>query len=122
MSYNISYKNSIKPIFEIQKIYQKHRIGIKNITLLTPENIYLDKINNSRIVYNVNGLKGIINQIVSIFNAKVSYKVESNQYFYDNECISIIYENKIIGYIGLIKKSLLKNYNINEKIYAATIN
>jgi phenylalanyl-tRNA synthetase beta chain len=120
--YNLSYKNELLPIFELQKIYQADKKGIKNITLLTPKTVVFDKINNSKIVYNINGLKSIVDQIISIFNVKVSYKSNINKYFYDNECVEIIYKNETIGYIGAIKKTLLNEYGINEDIYAVTLN
>jgi phenylalanyl-tRNA synthetase beta chain len=120
--YNLSYKNELLPIFELQKIYQADKKGIKNITLLTPGTVVFDKINNSKIVYNINGLKSVVDQIVSIFNVKVSYKPDVNKYFYDNECAEIIYKHEIIGYIGAIKKTLLNEYGINENIYAVTLN
>jgi phenylalanyl-tRNA synthetase beta chain len=118
----LSYKNELLPIFELQKIYQGDKKGIKNLTLLTPEILVLDKINKSKLVYNINGLKSVIDQIVSVFNVKVSYKAGINKYFYDNESVEIIYNHEIIGYIGSIKKTLLSEYGINENVYAATIN
>jgi phenylalanyl-tRNA synthetase beta chain len=121
--YNQSYKNQLLPIFEIQKIYQEGQTGIKNLTLLTPKNVILDKTNGSKIVYDVNGLVGLVNEIVlNIFNNKVSYKPIANKYLYDNECLEVIFNNKVIGYIGSIKRVLLNAYNINEDIYVATLN
>jgi phenylalanyl-tRNA synthetase beta chain len=120
--YNLQYKNSIHPIFETQKIYQNGKDGIKNLTILSPEKYNLDNVNHSQIVYNINGLKGIIEQIVNLLNAKVNYKLSENENFYNNECVSIEYNNAIIGYIGCLKKTLLSEYNINDKVYCATLN
>jgi phenylalanyl-tRNA synthetase beta chain len=120
--YNSQYKNKLVPLFETQKIYQENKPGIKNLTIITPEIINLDNVNKSNIVYNVNGLKAIINQITKTLNATVEYKIANNKHFYDNECISINYKGNVIGYIGCIKKTLLNEYNVNEKIYCASIN
>jgi len=123
--YNINRKNDLIPIFENEQIYQEGlESGINNLTLLTPAEYYLDNVNKSKIVFNVNGLKAVINEFVDLFNAKVEYKVVNNsEYFFDSETVSINYQNEIIGYIGRIKNSLLKDYSLtNQSIYCATIN
>jgi phenylalanyl-tRNA synthetase beta subunit len=74
--------------------------------LLTPKNVILDKTNGSKIIYDINGLIGLVNQIMeNIFNNKVTYQPVTNEYLYDNECVAIIFNNETIGYIGCIKKT-----------------
>ncbi|GMO13513.1 MAG: phenylalanine--tRNA ligase subunit beta [Mycoplasmoidaceae bacterium] len=120
--YNLARKNELVPIFETQKIYQNAKKGIKNVTFLSTQELCLDNINKSTIVYNVNGLKNIVDKLTAIFNAKVSYKPAVNKFFYDNDCVEILFDKKVIGYIGAIKKALLSDYSIKENIYAATLN
>jgi phenylalanyl-tRNA synthetase beta chain len=123
--YNLNRKNDLIPVFEIDKVYQlDKREGELNLTLLTPAIYAIDKINKSNIIYNINGLKGVINQYVSVFNNKVTYEVVTDSpYCYEKECISINLNGEVIGYIGRIKDSLLKNYDIvKNPIYIATIN
>jgi phenylalanyl-tRNA synthetase beta subunit len=120
---NVSYKNDLLPIYEIQKIYQNKKPGIKNISFITPEVYYLDRTTGAKIVYNINGLIGLVNEVASLFNATLTYKRATSPYFYDNECVSVNYKNKVVGYIGAIKNSLLKECGIqNEKIYACALN
>jgi phenylalanyl-tRNA synthetase beta subunit len=123
--FNISHKSSIKPVFEIQKIYHSESRSNLNITLLTPLNIEIDKINNSNIVYNINGLKAVADELFNILNAKVEYKIINNENlaFYNNEHIGIYFDGILIGHIGAIKNSILLKYNIDGKqVYCLSVN
>jgi len=121
--YNASRKNPLIPVFEIEKIYQNDiPSGFWNLTILSPKTYYFDKVNQSKIIYNVNGLKAIIDEFCDIFNQKVEYSPCENKFFYPNECVNIKFGESSIGYIGKIRASVLNEYGIKEEIYAATIN
>jgi phenylalanyl-tRNA synthetase beta chain len=123
-SYNLKYKNNLEPIFEMQKIYSRTGKIYENVCLVTEEKIYLDRINNSSITFNCNGLIAIANEIGKIFNKTLSYKANTTKKeFYNNECLEICLNGEIIGFIGAIKNTVLENYAIGRKqIYAMTIN
>lgn len=121
--FNLSYKNNLQPIFEIQKIYYSNK-SEWNLTGLTFSNLVLDKVNKSKIVYNVDSLKSITNSIANIFNATFDYfPIKNSNVFYTDETLSIYCSGQLIGYIGRIKDSKINKYGLNGKeIYTFTIN
>jgi phenylalanyl-tRNA synthetase beta chain len=120
--FNLSYKTPIQPIFEIQNIYTSKTY--KNLTLLTPSVKFINRLNDSKIKYDINVLRGIVDLIANVFNAKFDYFTSlDNPYFYPNEMLTINFAGQLIGYIGLIKTSELKPYGLNDQlIYGVTIN
>lgn len=122
ISYNRSYKLEIHPIFELQKIYENN-IHF-NLTCIAPEKLILDNINNVIINFNTFGLKDLLRKIENIFHVNLQVKCGiNNEYLYTNDCGEIIYENKVIGYLGCIKNNLLKSYKLqDENLYLLTIN
>lgn len=122
--FNTENKNKLLPVFEIQKIYDiSNEKGEINLTLLSPEKIILDQINNSSICYNVLGLKGILEELNNLFNSKLTYKnINKTEWFAQNEQLEIYYNDQLIGFIGLINSNESKKYDLDEKIYCLTIN
>lgn len=121
-SYNAGYKTPLHPIFEIQKIYTSQTYF--NLTCVTPQEITLDGINNEKINLNSFGLKNILKQLATIFNAefKLEFNVP-NDYLYQNDCCQVSCNNQIIGYLGCIKSNLLKPYKLpTNNIYVLTLN
>lgn len=121
--FNLSYKNNLQPIFEIQKIYYSNK-SEWNLTGLTFSNLVLDKVNKSKIVYNVDSLKSITNSVANIFNATFDYfPIKNSDVFYADETLAIYCTGQLIGYIGRIKDSKVNKYGLNGKeIYTFTIN
>lgn len=122
MQLNKNYKLNIRPIFEIQKIYSKENNF--NLTCITPKELLLDPINNSKLNLNTFGLKQVLNNISQLLNISFTLNYFSDsKYLYPNDNIQIIYNNQIIGYIGCIKSSLLKEYKLEgEELYLLTLN
>jgi phenylalanyl-tRNA synthetase beta chain len=121
--FNDSYKTKLEPIFEIQKIYDGNAHHI-NLTALSNDTIHIDRISGSKINMNVNSLKAIANLVANLFNVKFEYFVTSeSEVFYSNELLAIQCNGKLIGYIGSIKSSQLKEYDLqNESIYCLSVN
>lgn len=120
--YNDARKLDLHPIFEFQKIFTTDNKSF-NITCLSLDKYVVDSITKSVINTNLNYYKSIINQIANALNTNISYKAIQIKEFYDNESLGIVYENQVIGYIGKIKSSALKDYDLNNKtIYALSIN
>jgi phenylalanyl-tRNA synthetase beta subunit len=124
--YNIEHNNPLIPIFEIQKIYQANQeFGEYNLTILTPNKYFFDRTNNSQIIFNINGLYGVLNELLNRVFENENINIEASNsitFLYKNETVSIKYENKIIGYIGKLTTTALKPFDINEPIYLLTIN
>ncbi len=120
--YNDARKLQLHPIFEIQKIFT-NKDKTTNITCLSLNKYLIDNITGSGLATNVNYFKAIANEIAKVLNAKISFVITQVNDFYSNETIGISYKNNIIGYIGKIKASSLKNYDLsNKQIYALTMN
>ncbi|GHU30493.1 hypothetical protein FACS1894166_00230 [Bacilli bacterium] len=120
--YNASYKTSLQPIFEIQKIYGNE--NELSLTVLSSDTINLDHISKSKLNVNVNYLKAIANQIADLFGIKFEYlHTTETGIFYRNEELAIRYSGRLIGYIGLIKQTMLQPYSLHDKnIYCLSLN
>jgi phenylalanyl-tRNA synthetase beta chain len=122
--YNLFHKNALVPIYEMQKIYQTNKPGELNLTCLTPLKFTMDHVNGSQIIYNINGLRGVLDKIADIFNTtEISAQPINNvKIFYANETLAVYYKKVLIGYIGALKESYAKNFDITEPIYILSIN
>lgn len=121
--FNLSYKNELLPIFEIQKIYSSQTYT--NLTILLPNKIYFDRLSKSQININLNWLRAICDQIGVIFNTKFDYfaLTGASDIFYNNDVLSIKFGGHNIGYLGALKTSNLKQYDLDNKtIYCLSIN
>lgn len=120
--YNIARKHKLLPIYEIQMIHD-NSYEFLNLTTLSTNKIVIDNLSNSLIYVNLNFFKSLILEIATIFNVKLNFICEKNSFFYENEALTIKLNNKTIGYMGKIKKTLLKEYDLyDQQIYAMSIN
>lgn len=120
--YNDARKLDLIPIFELQRIFTNDS-KMLNLSCISLDKYKIDAITNSTIETNLNYYKAIVEQIAQLLNTKVEFKIEAIKEFYNNESISIIFDNKIVGYIGKIKSGALKDYDLNNKqIYALSMN
>lgn len=120
--YNDARKLDLIPIFEIQKLFS-NSFNCLNLTCLCLGKYDVDGITKSTIFTNANYLKALVKEIAKILNVEVEFKIQQVEQFYDNESIGLFFNEKLIGYIGKIKKSQLKPYDLNNKdIYCLSIN
>lgn len=120
IEYNLNRKNNLYPIFELQKIYNVKNEW--NLTCISTAKYDIDKIHNSYINLDTFGLKAILNQIQTFFNVDLSIQKATNPCFAKKDCLSVKYQNEIIGYIGCLNKKGLKAYKINQELYALVLN
>jgi len=120
--YNDARKLDLFPIFEIQKLF--NNTGKRtNLTCLSFDKYSIDSVSSSIIQTNLNYYKGIINQIANVLNVQITFAIATLPDFYNNECLSIVANGKVIGYMGKIRNSLLKQYDLeNRQIYCLTMN
>ncbi|MBQ0045824.1 MAG: phenylalanine--tRNA ligase subunit beta [Mycoplasma sp.] len=119
--YNDARKLDLCPIFEMQKLFN-NTSKWTNVTCLSLDKYIIDPITGSKIDTNINYYKSIVNQIANVLNAKVSFNTVQIEPLYNNEGIEIIYNNAVIGYIGKIKASALKDYDLsNKQIYVLSL-
>lgn len=120
--YNHSKKHELLPIYEKQEIHDQN-LEFINLTLLTPNQIIIDPISKSTIGVNLNFLKALIIEIGAIFNINLLFIQKPNLFFYENETLEIVHNDKTIGYIGKIRKNLLQDYDLHDQqIYTLTVN
>ena len=120
IEYNLNHKNNLYPIFELQKIYNVKNEW--NLTCISASKYAIDKIHNSYINLDTFGLKALLSQIQAFFNVELSIQKAINPCFAKKDCLSIKYQNEIIGYIGCLSKKGLKAYKINQELYALVLN
>lgn len=121
--YNNARKLDLLPIFEIQNIFTND-LKQKTLSIITTDKMVIDNITNSFIAINLNSYKAMFDWAAKdVFNTSLEYKLESNEYCYNNESAVIYHENQPIGYMGKIKQSLLKDYDLDKhNIYCLTLN
>jgi phenylalanyl-tRNA synthetase beta subunit len=120
---NISFKNDLQPIFEIQNIYAD--VTYTNLTILSPNIINIDNLSKSNIKINLNVLRALADQIANIFNTSFTYlnTTQDNEYFYKTEMLAIHSQGQLVGYVGLLKSSQLREYDLsNHSVYCLSIN
>jgi len=67
--------------------------------------------------------KAIAQQVGQVLNTQITFALAEKSDFYNNECMSIVANGKVIGYMGKIKNSLLKAYDLqNKQIYCLSMN
>lgn len=120
IEYNLNRKNNLYPIFELQKIYNVKNEW--NLTCISFARYSIDKIHNSYINLDAFGLKAILAQIQNFFGVNLGMQKATNPCFAKQDCLSIKYQNEIIGYIGCLNKKQLKAYKINQELYALVLN
>lgn len=119
--YNDARKLDLHPIFEMQKLFSKSHKWT-NVTCISLDKYVIDSITGSGIYTNINYYKAIAQQIAQVLNATVTFKPVDIEPLYSNEGVEIIYNDQIIGYIGKIKASVLKDYDLeNKQIYVLSI-
>lgn len=122
LEFNNSYKTPLQCIYEIQHIYQTNN-KFTNLTIICPENIDIDLISKSTIKTNTLFLKGIVKQISSLLQKDFKLiPCDGNAIFYNNEALAIQLNGKVLGYVGMIKQSLLNNMKLTKPIYCLSIN
>lgn len=120
--YNNARKLDLMPIFEIQNIFTTN-LKTTNLTCLSNDQLFIDKASNCLIPINLNYFKNVLKNIGDILNVKFEFALGHKIDFYDNECLSIIANNKVIGYMGKIKNSCLHDYDLDKRnIYCLSIN
>ena len=120
IEYNLNRKNNLYPIFELQKIYNVKNEW--NLTCISFAKYSIDKVHNSYINLDTFGLKSILVQIQNFFGVNLDIQKTTNPCFAKQDCLSIKYQNEIIGYIGCLNKKQLKTYKINQELYALILN
>ncbi|WP_027123981.1 phenylalanine--tRNA ligase subunit beta [Mycoplasmoides pirum] len=120
---NKKRKNKLIPIFELQNLLtqkgSEHHIGIA-----LPSKLFENNYINSGIENNLLTMKGLSNIIVDNFGFRCAYKkIDQSDYLITNDSLQLVVYNQIIGYIGQVRPSILKKYDLADTpIYVLDIN
>ncbi|AIV03436.1 phenylalanyl-tRNA synthetase beta chain [Candidatus Malacoplasma girerdii] len=121
LQFNLNRKNDLLPVFELQKIYNDDIFW--NLTIIAPEKLLIDAINNVSCNFNTFGLKDLAVEIANLSNQEISFKKANTNLLYKNDSLEIFFENQSIGFIGSISRNILKEFKLeNTNLYLLDIN
>ncbi|AFQ04516.1 phenylalanyl-tRNA ligase subunit beta [Mycoplasmoides genitalium M2288] len=121
---NNNYKNELVNIFEFSFIKTQNNSEL-HLAVLWVEKLFTSSFNPmQRISNDVFTMKGLAKLIVANLGFSCDFEpLDDSDYFVNNQSLKIVVFNEQIGFIGLIKESLLNNYDLNNKpIYCLEIN
>ncbi|AAP56712.2 Phenylalanyl-tRNA synthetase beta chain [Mycoplasmoides gallisepticum str. R(low)] len=121
---NRSYKNKLYPIFEIQSLLTKNGAN-HHIGLVMANNLFNHSYDpSSGIKLDLITIKGISDIIVQNFGFNCNYQtINDDTYLVKNDSLKLVVYDETIGYIGKIKKSILKEFDLaDQDIYCLDIN
>lgn len=123
--YNQNHKEPLRNIFEIQKIQIDKNNAFTNLTVLLNQDYFIDVLNHEKVVNSILTLKEIFNGLLSVLNRSVNYnydKLDLEGLASENGLTILSKNNEVIGYLGTIKKTTLKEYGLKNNIYCLSIN
>lgn len=124
IQYNMARKRQLYNIFETQLIGDEHNSHL-NLSGIFCCSLVDNKINGSLVGINIITLKSLIKNVFNLNGIELTFKSETSHVaeIYDNQLVSIHWDNKIVGYLGQIKNSVLKQYDINDRsVFAISMN
>ena len=121
--YNLNRKQNNIKFFEFDKVYKKED---KNYSENQKLGVYMTGLNKDEYFKSKSDevsfidMKNIINKVLILGNIN-NYKVKEFKSKTLINCIEIIHNKKTICMIGEVKESLLKNFEIGQKVYYSEI-
>lgn len=127
ISLNSRAKNNPVNWFEIAKLYNSKDESFNALTIIMDTNWFIDKLSNSGLTNDILNAISIVNNIFKIAQKPL---LSSNDLIFNQPISGCYVENSIIikrddvilGFIGQINKNNLKNYKINQDVFAISIN
>lgn len=117
ISFNLKQGNKDLKLFELARVFIAKRLPL---TELPDEhnNLCLSMTGN----YDFYNLKNRLNKIMASIGVALEYRQAQNTMFHPGICADIYLYNRKIGEIGEIHPSILRNFDINQKVLMAEIN
>lgn len=117
ISFNLKQGNKDLKLFELARVFIAKQLPL---TELPDEhnNLCLSMTGN----YDFYNLKNRLNKIMASIGVTLEYRQAQNQMFHPGICADIYLYNRKIGEIGEIHPTILKNFDINQKVLMAEIN
>lgn len=117
ISFNLKQGNKDLKLFELARVFIAKQLPL---TELPDEhnNLCLSITGN----YDFYNLKNRLNKIMASIGVALEYRQAQNTMFHPGICADIYLYNRKIGEIGEIHPSILRNFDINQKVLMAEIN
>lgn len=117
ISFNLKQGNKDLKLFELARVFIPKHLPL---TELPDEhnNLVLSLTGN----YDFYNLKNRLNKIMASIGVTLEYRQAQNHMFHPGICADIYLYNRKIGEIGEVHPTILKNFDINQKVYMAEIN
>lgn len=117
ISFNLKQGNKDLKLFELARVFIAKRLPL---TELPDEhnNLCLSMTGN----YDFYNLKNRLNKIMASIGVALEYRQAQNTMFHPGICADIYLYNRKIGEIGEIHPTILRNFDINQKVLMAEIN
>lgn len=117
ISFNLKQGNKDLKLFELARVFIAKQLPL---TELPDEhnNLCLSMTGN----YDFYNLKNRLNKIMASIGVALEYRQAQNTMFHPGICADIYLYNRKIGEIGEIHPSILRNFDINQKVLMAEIN
>ncbi len=113
---NINMGNKQLKLFELARVFIPKQLPITELP---------NEHNNLCLVTTDMGdfykLKDDLNKIMASIGVPLTYKQSTNDILHPGICADVILYNRKIGVIGEVHPKILKNFDINQKVYAAEI-
>lgn len=120
--YNLTKNNECEPIFDIGSVFfkgdtdtgyaQKTSVGVLLNGVKVNKGFGIDKELN----YDFYDIKQVLQLISSEFSMDISLKVNNRPFMEENKSVDIIYNNKVIGFMGVINPNNLNNFENGKLI------
>lgn len=127
ISYNFNRRNFNLKFFEFGKIYEKNenKFNETNIlSLFVTGSRFNESWNNTKVQTDVFELKGFLSNIFSLLNISENSITEkyNNQHSYLQDALVYTANGKIMASIGIVKQSILTQFDIDKPVYYSEIN
>ena len=104
-------------IFEIARTYLPKENPIVNQPV-EEENLVIGLFGEQEDFYT---LKGVVENILDVFNVDAKYTRAEETYFHPGRCANIVCGKNIIGKFGEVHPRVLNNYGVSSRVYIAEI-
>ena len=128
--YNIAHRNEDVAIFEVGSVYLADQLPLKDLpneekhlcVLLTGKRKLSDW-NQTKENMDFYDAKGIVEELFVKLNlTDYHFEIKPVNYLHPGKSATIVYKEKIVGYLGELHPKVSDNFNVDKKTYIININ
>ncbi len=123
LKYNRARKRPLHNIFEMQQLSDKTQ-SFKNLTILLSVPLYQSPLNQTNVPLDLMTAKALTTSLLAKFNVKYNYRTFKTcpNYYPENALIIVNDKKETIGYVGQIRRTQLKKYDLETPVFGITLN